>query len=225
LEVWKVNLSGNHLQALPASFADLTKLTKVKLNNNKFKFSPPPVFELPELTFLEAFGNEFTALLWVISNTTTLVHLNLNNNLLRTLPPEIGTLSNLTELKLAHNDLSPPAERGGGLAVMHLQHNRLKTLPTAMGEMGRIEMLHLNDNQFGRSQPSSLFCHISPTYSWYRSRLTLNPVATRYDRQHHRHSGSFVNNISAENIQVETRQKRATLSKKQRLNNSVTGSN
>ncbi len=74
-----LQLNGNHLRSLPASFSYLTAMKQLNLSNNRFLIIPQVIFNLTNLQLLDLSANQITQ----IKDDIELLEvdeLNLNNN-------------------------------------------------------------------------------------------------------------------------------------------------
>jgi Leucine-rich repeat (LRR) protein len=117
-----LDLSGNQLSDLPASFGNHTKLTELNLSDNK-------ISQLPQ-----SFGN-----------LTALKTLNLSDNRLFQLPESIGNLTDLTTLELAGNPLyyTIPESIGNltALTTLSMDGSQLMILPESVGNLTALTTL------------------------------------------------------------------------------------
>ena len=129
-----LDLSHNHLLALPESLGNLTRLEQLILSNNRLKALP------------ESLGN-----------LTRLMQLMINSNRLESLPESFGNLIELRILSLSDNFLKSLPESFGNfthLGILFLDNNRLESLPGSLGNLG-LSKLSLNNNRL-TAVPSTL---------------------------------------------------------------------
>lgn len=103
ISVANINLSNNHICALPASFNTLENLRILDLNSNKFKQFPEIVCSLVWLKVLSFAYNNIEEIPSTIGNLTKLEQLALQSNKLKKLPSEIGNLAMLESLDIGDN--------------------------------------------------------------------------------------------------------------------------
>uniref|UniRef100_A0A1D1Z4J0 LRR repeats and ubiquitin-like domain-containing protein At2g30105 n=1 Tax=Anthurium amnicola TaxID=1678845 RepID=A0A1D1Z4J0_9ARAE len=100
-----LNLSHNHLNALPSVLGTLTSLMQLHVSNNKLKCLPADIGHLNELQVLKAGNNMIGSIPSSIGNCSSLVEVDLSSNLLDGLPETFGNLTNLKCLHLKNNGL------------------------------------------------------------------------------------------------------------------------
>ena len=145
-----LNLSGNHLTALPHEIGELTSLTTLNLSDNHLTALPHEIGELTSLTTLNLKGNRLIEFTPKITKLTKLRELNLCNNRLTALPPKITELTNLTILCLSGNQLNtlPPQIREMiNLRKLVLANTELITLPPEISKLTNLTKLNLKGNQ------------------------------------------------------------------------------
>jgi internalin A len=101
-----LNLSNNHLTALPGVITKLKNLKTFVLTKNQFENFPLELLELSELTILRLGENLLISLPNEVTNLKHLEHLSLNANLFKKLPMDINRFPNLKELDLRNNLLT-----------------------------------------------------------------------------------------------------------------------
>jgi hypothetical protein len=130
-----LNLSQRHIEILPDTFGDLSKLKALKLNHN------------PRIAFPLCFNN-----------LTALQDLELNYCSLRHIPPIIWEHSNLESLSLNHNQIKKlPDDQcrfPSKLRALSLDHNRIKQLPDSIGKLSTLETLSLHYNEIEELLPT-----------------------------------------------------------------------
>ncbi|HBS88019.1 MAG: hypothetical protein A2W91_10125 [Bacteroidetes bacterium GWF2_38_335] len=102
----EINLSGNNLETLPASFYSLKKLKVVKLNNNAL-FNLADFLNhsgsLESMEELDLSSNNLTYIPGSINNCKKLVKINLSNNYIYNLPVSFAQLRNLEYINISKN--------------------------------------------------------------------------------------------------------------------------
>ena len=88
---------------MPVEIGNLSRLTKLYLQNNKLTHLPVEIGHLTQLTTLHLYNNKLTNLPAEIGQLTQLTTLHLSLNKLTHLPVEIGQLTLLTTLNLYDN--------------------------------------------------------------------------------------------------------------------------
>ncbi len=138
-----LNLSDNHLRALPADLGRLNKLKIIFLSNNDFEEVPEVLADCPSLSMVGFKSNKIRVLgenvlplgvRWLI----------LTDNQLEQLPKSIGRLEKLQKLMLAGNQLrSLPDEMAAcqNLELIRLAANRLESLPSWLFSLPRLSWL------------------------------------------------------------------------------------
>ena len=146
----RLNLSGNHLTALPPEIGQLSNLSQLDLRGNQLTALPPEIGQLSNLSQLDLRANQLIALPAEIGQLSNLSQLVLMANQLTALPAEIGQLSNLSQLVLSWNQLMAlPAEIGqlSNLSQLDLRVNQLTALSTEIGQLSNLSQLDLSWNQ------------------------------------------------------------------------------
>jgi len=148
-----LDLSNNHLRALPNEFERLKHLKIVFFTNNDFEAIPEVLSQCPDLKMVSFKSNQIASvgeyalpqkLRWLI----------LTDNKIEKLPASFGSMSHLQKLMLAGN--------------------RLQSLPEAMAECKRLELIRLSANQL-QVLPPWLFT--LPRLSWLA--YAGNPLCNR----------------------------------------------
>ena len=137
-----LDLSNNHLRALPDEFERLKHLKIVFFTNNDFEEIPEVLSQCLGLKMVSFKSNQITtvgehalppSLRWLI----------LTNNKIEKLPASLGSLSHLQKLMLAGN--------------------RLQSLPEEMAECKNLELIRLSANQLAALPP---WLFTLPRLSW-----------------------------------------------------------
>ncbi|AFZ21641.1 leucine-rich repeat-containing protein kinase family protein [Allocoleopsis franciscana] len=137
-----LDLSNNHLRALPDEFERLKHLKIVFFTNNDFEEIPEVLSQCPHLKMVSFKSNQIAS----VGERTlppSIRWLILTNNKIETLPASFGSMSHLQKLMLAGN--------------------RLSSLPEEMAECKNLELIRLSANQLA-ALPSWLFT--LPRLSW-----------------------------------------------------------
>ena len=148
-----LDLSNNHLRALPDEFERLKHLKIVFFTNNDFEAIPEVLSQCPDLKMVSFKSNQIASvgeyalpqkLRWLI----------LTDNKIEKLPASLGSLSHLQKLMLAGN--------------------RLQSLPESMASCKNLELIRLSANQL-TGLPPWLFT--LPRLSWLA--YAGNPLCNR----------------------------------------------
>ncbi len=134
------------------SLLKLTKLTTLKLSNNKYDNIPDDICKLTNLTNLNLSYNNLIKLPTCIDNLTNLTNLNLFQNKITELPENFTKLTNLT--------------------VLNLENNNLTKLPDNIGNLSKLEKLYVNTFPDGirndiRNLPKSFVNLVNLRYDKY----------------------------------------------------------
>ncbi len=158
-----LDLSNNHLKALPDDFGRLTNLKAAFFFNNAFTEIPEVLAQCPHLSVIGFKANRIQRIS-DRSLSPILRWLILTDNQIEQLPPAIGTLSKLQKLMLAGNRLrSLPDEMAAchSLELIRLSANQLSSLPPWLFALPRLSWLAYAGNPCcappstgGRSLPS-----------------------------------------------------------------------
>jgi len=138
-----LNLSGNRLNAVPASVRKLTALTRLDLDHNRLTELPNWLGELTALTTLNLSGNLYSNRLSGLPESfgdlTALTWLDLyGNRLVGGLPASFGNLTALTWLRLGGNQLTEVPDSVRHLTAvsrLDLNNNLISGLPDWLGEL------------------------------------------------------------------------------------------
>lgn len=146
----ELDLAGWGLTAIPPEIAQLTKLERLNLYNNKLTTFPPELNQLMNLTHLWFSNNQLTIIPADIVRLINLRYLWLNDNQLAIFPTELNQLLNLITLDLNGNqltDVSPEIALLTNLQTIRLGFNKLTDFPLKITELTQLKRLDLNDNQ------------------------------------------------------------------------------
>jgi hypothetical protein len=158
LRLKTLDVSSNHLAALPEEIGSLRNLTELSLFFNKIETMPDSLKNLKNLRRLEVSYNRLRLVPEAVCELTNLGELTLDNNRLKSLPENISYLENLTKLSLSHNQLTvlPESIRElFNLTELSLRNNLLTSLPAGIGHLKNLKMLDLSLNPLN-SIPVSL---------------------------------------------------------------------
>lgn len=138
-----LDLSHNHLQALPAGFSRLRRLRVLFCSGNRFRQLPPVLGDCPALV-QAGFRGTGLQQLPAEALPPQLRWLTLTDNQLTRLPAALGELPALEKLMLAGNQLTRlPATLAGArrLALLRVAANRLGSLPGWLTELPELAWL------------------------------------------------------------------------------------
>lgn len=102
-QVFRLNLSRQHLKELPDSLFGLTELEELVLAGNQIEQLSPLLGHLKNLKILDLSNNRLTGLPPEIGKLTQLTHVYLKRNRIVALPTEMANLRALSELDLWGN--------------------------------------------------------------------------------------------------------------------------
>ena len=148
-----LDLSDNHLSALPDDFILLKKLRIVFFENNKFSEFPKILSQLPLLSMIGFKANQieivpenaFPPLLrWLI----------LTNNKIKKLPKSIGACQFLQKFPIAGNQIKElPKEMANchNLELLRISSNQLETLPTWLFSLPKLSWIAFGGNPITNS--------------------------------------------------------------------------
>ncbi|WP_252273001.1 leucine-rich repeat-containing protein kinase family protein [Pseudomonas subflava] len=172
-----LNLSGNHLRALPHDLSRLHKLKVLFCSDNPFETLPEALGDCPQLEMVGFKSNRLQhvpaaalpeKLRWLI----------LTDNRIESLPAELGERSRLQKLMLAGNRLSELPESLAGLhqlELLRIAANRLETLPDWLPQLPRLAWLAFDGNPCSdRAEAAALAAH--PQAPIARDQLVLGEL-------------------------------------------------
>ncbi len=99
LNLATLELSDNHLAALPSTFSELSKLEHLDISQNKFQHVPTIIDNISSLKSLNLSNNQISVLPQSIANLSRLEFLNLTNNPIEDLSP-LKNLSDKLEVRI-----------------------------------------------------------------------------------------------------------------------------
>jgi hypothetical protein len=144
-------LKNNHLDSFsfPKNFGCMSKLEVLNLSGNQMEEMPLSIADLPSLKALYMGGNQLKTLPCKIGDILTLEMLYLGGNQLRDVPATIGKLKNLLSLILCGNRLETIPSTVVNLQRLEnlsLHNNQLRTLPTEIVTLRNLQELSLRSN-------------------------------------------------------------------------------
>ncbi|CAI8609862.1 unnamed protein product [Vicia faba] len=145
-----LNLSTNQLLLIPDTISGLQNLEELNISTNILKSLPDSIGFLHKLKILNVSGNKLTSLPDSISQCRSLVELDASFNSLSYLPTNIGfELQNLQKLLISLNKIrSLPSSvcEMKSLRYLDAHFNELHGLPNAIGKLTSLEILNLSSN-------------------------------------------------------------------------------
>ncbi|KAI4292471.1 hypothetical protein PAPHI01_1745 [Pancytospora philotis] len=146
-----MDISSNHIQAVPDNIRKLTRLEVLDLSSNRIERFGIRLCTLSFLRELLMADNRIAEVPSCIGALKELVTLDLRKNALSTVPCEVFTLGKLRVLRLDENriaDLPMPALLGATeLRTLSLSKNRLVAVPKEIACLGSLSELSLGWNQ------------------------------------------------------------------------------
>lgn len=139
LAVYRLDLSGSKLKALPEELRQLRNLNHLDLGHNKLKELPAWLGELVHMQELRLSRNKFVEFPIGICDMVHLKRLDMSRNALVDLPPCIGKLTELFSLDLWSNDLFEFPEEMENLKALRFLD--LRAIQFEVPEMERIQVL------------------------------------------------------------------------------------
>ena len=145
-----LDLSANHIQALPDDFGRLSKLKILFFSDNEFTIFPKVLAQCPDLTMIGFKANKISLLpehslpkktRWLILTDNQLTHL----------PESMGELAHLQKLMLAGNELrSLPTSIANcrALELIRISANQFSDFPYALLSLERLAWLAFSGNPF-----------------------------------------------------------------------------
>lgn len=174
-----MDLSGNKLTTLPASFGQLKSLVWLNLNFNELSVLPASFGQLSAMKECQLANNQLTTLPEGFGNLHRLESLLLSRNKFQVFPAGISSLVFLKSLDLSENKLtSLPAEikQWQNLNNLNVRNNQLAALPNEIGQLTHLEELYLGENQL-TALPASI-CNLNRLTTLS---TTKNPIQSRPD--------------------------------------------
>ncbi len=169
LRVLKIHKCG--LRYIPKELKSISKLVRLELDYNEFRYFYPHIFEITDLEFVSLGGNKITNTsndkieirhknikeLYLDDNQISMIGLceipTLQNlSLERNLISDISTIlnfKNLRWLNLNENNISVIPEKisqNKHLKTLFLRKNRLEKIPTGLFDLKDLELLNLSQN-------------------------------------------------------------------------------
>ncbi|KAI4980248.1 hypothetical protein ZWY2020_020733, partial [Hordeum vulgare] len=145
-----LDVSRNHLQAVPDAIGGLEHLEELRLASNVLVSLPDSIGLLSNLKVLDVSGNKLRSLPDSISKCRSLVELDASYNVLAYLPTGIGhELVNLQKLWVQLNKLRQlPSSicEMRSLRLLDAHFNELRGLPSSFGKLVALESLNLSSN-------------------------------------------------------------------------------
>ena len=144
-----LNLRSNNLSELPGWLGQLANLNSLNLRNNNLNELPPLLANLTDLRYLNLSSNKLTQLPFWLVRLADLKSLDINNNPFGELPGWLGQLISLQSLDLSYIKLGRlPQELGQltNLQSLYLHSNNLRELPQWLGKLTNLQSLGLNWN-------------------------------------------------------------------------------
>ncbi|WP_439131049.1 protein kinase [Polaribacter sp.] len=160
-----LDLSNNHLSALPNDIVQLKNIRTIFLGNNKFTEYPKILAELPLLSMIGLKSNQihtipenaFPPLLrWLI----------LTDNNLKELPKSIGNCKYLQKFPVAGNsieELPKEMENCQNLELLRISSNKLKTIPEWLFSLPKLSWVAFDGNPATHSVNIN---NVMPSYDW-----------------------------------------------------------
>ncbi|KAI9802907.1 MAG: hypothetical protein M1825_002138 [Sarcosagium campestre] len=146
-----LDVRGNALNDLPASFGDLRSLRVLNINENKFSNLPAFVFNRLSLVELLAADNDLEGTLFPdgVEENATLQNLQLAHNALVAVAGSSGvSLPALQQLNISCNRVSSLPDLSSWVQLLDLvaEHNKLSSLPEGFTSLPRIKNVNLTSN-------------------------------------------------------------------------------
>ncbi len=140
-----LELSNNHLSAIPASFGNLEALQTLRLEGNLLETLPDEVGTLSCVFYCE--NNRFQQIpaALIHENTAALLF---SDNQLTALPVAMGAMTGLVSLWVNGNELTALPDDIGSLNLnsLNIAGNRLSHIPQSIVALGNLSFLDLGDN-------------------------------------------------------------------------------
>lgn len=143
-----LDLSDNHLLALPDDFARFGRLKRLFLTNNAFSHIPAVLAQCPALVMVSFKGNQLTEFGAAVL-PLTLEWLILTDNQLTALPDDFGRYHQLKKLALAGNQLTAlpdSMQQCRQLGLVRLSLNRFSHFPDWLFQLPQLAWLALGAN-------------------------------------------------------------------------------
>lgn len=169
-----LDLSNNHLKALPDEFERLKHLKIVFFTNNDFEEIPSVVSQCRDLKMVSFKSNQ-VATVGEHALPPSIRWLILTNNKIEKLPASLGSMSQLQKLMLAGNRLqSLPEEMASclNLELIRLSANQLQALPSWLFALPRLSWLAYAGNPLCSADATHQ--PVLPDIDW--SELTLGEI-------------------------------------------------
>ncbi len=151
-----LNLSGNHLRALPHQLTRLHKLKVLFASDNDFEVLPEVLGDCPAVQMVGFKANRI-ADVPAAALPSALRWLTLTDNAIGHLPAELGQRPALQKLMLAGNrlkDLPDSLQQAHRLELLRISANRLTEVPAWLTELPRLSWVALAGNAMGWVGPA-----------------------------------------------------------------------
>lgn len=201
--VQTLDLSDNHLTALPDWLGELAQLETLILSGNPglpsnlsipslprlqvlelrelgWEELPTSLFQLTSLKTLDVSANALKKLNPALGQLTQLKHLTASENALKSLPKAIGDLSQLRSLRLGNNELTKIPEALGRcqhLDYLGLGDNKIRALPRSIGHLAQLSELVISKNRLRRLPASIGGCGMLRRLQLSGNRLSKIPLS------------------------------------------------
>eukprot|EP00727_Mastigamoeba_balamuthi_P006720 m51a1_g2669 hypothetical protein (1193) ;mRNA; f:711285-715971 len=149
-----VNLSRNHFIDLEDVEA-FGKVVGLNMSHNHLTAVPEPLARIASLEDLDLSYNKLTGELGDSAFIQSLVVLDLSFNRLTSVKAEISALASLRSLNLSHNELvSLPPALPASLTSLNVSDNMLRRLPAQIGDLKALSRLDVSHNRLSHLPPS-----------------------------------------------------------------------
>jgi hypothetical protein len=144
-----LNLMNNQFEMVPHEIGDMSLLRQLELGGNKLWHLPATFSKLQNLRYLNLSRNRFDQLPMCTCSMKSLEALDVHGNQLNNLPPDFSNLKSLKELSIANNNIQSLPYAIFTLRHLHsldASYNQMKSIPHQIVQIPKLRMLIIQGN-------------------------------------------------------------------------------
>ena len=152
-----LKLSNNELEMVPHEMGDMASLRQLELGGNQLWHLPATFSKLQNIRYLNLSRNRFDQLPLCACSMKNLEALDVHGNQLNNLPPDFSDLKSLKELSIANNNIQTLPHPIFTLRHLHsldASYNQMRSLPHQISQIPKLRMLVLQGNQLASLPPN-----------------------------------------------------------------------